>query len=79
MLAASGDRITENIQVYPRWHPMVMLVDGNQGMNGGQNRQSGGTPGTRVVETVLIEIIITLVLKCLITFKYFVHLFGIII
>ena len=48
MLAASGDRITENIQVYPRGvNPMVSVSYGNQGMNGGQNRQSGGTPGTR--------------------------------
>jgi len=48
MLAASGDRITENIQVYPRGvNPMVSVSYGNQGTNGGQNRQSGGTAGTR--------------------------------
>ena len=48
MLQASGDRISENIQVYPRGvNPMVSVSYGNQGMNGGQNRQSGGTAGTR--------------------------------
>ena len=48
MLQASGDRISENIQVYPRGvNPMVSVSYGNQGTNGGQNRQSGGTPGTR--------------------------------
>ena len=48
MLQASGDRITENIQVYPRGvNPMVSVSYGNQGTNGGQNRQSGGTSGTQ--------------------------------
>jgi len=48
MLQASGDRIAENIQVYPRGvNPMVSVNYGNQGTSGGQNRQSGGTAGTR--------------------------------
>jgi hypothetical protein len=47
MLQASGDRIAENIQVYPRGvNPMVSVNYGNQGTSGGQNRQSGSTPGT---------------------------------
>ena len=47
MLQASGDRIAENIQVYPRGiNPMVSVNYGNQGTSGGQNRQSGSSTGT---------------------------------